>query len=81
MERANKIFDNKDEILNKETTKLLSNDGIKTIKYNNVNPMEGGGGESWILTDPSIVWNPTWKPIHINPRLEKLAPIIPLIHD
>lgn len=81
MERAKKVFDDKDEILNKETTELLSNDGIKTIRYNNVNPMEGGGGESWILTDPYIVWNPTWKPVHINPRLEKLSPIIPLIHD
>lgn len=58
IERSKQYFPNKDVSLNKEATEILSKDGIKTIKYNNNNPYEGGGGESWILTDPTIIWNP-----------------------
>lgn len=81
MEKSKAIFPNKDEILNKEATELLSKDGIKTIKYHNVYATEGGGGESWILTDPSIVWNPTWSPIGVNIDLRNVTPIIPLLHE
>ena len=81
IQKSKTNFQNKDELLNKEATDLLSKDGIKTIKYQNVNPTEGGGGESWILTDPSIVWNPTWKPIGINLDLRRISPSIPLLHE
>lgn len=81
IQRSRADFQNKDEILNKETSDLLSKDGVKTIRYQNVNPTEGGGGESWILTDPSIVWNPTWKPVGINLDFRRISPLIPLIHE
>lgn len=67
--------------LNRETAELLSKEGMRSIKYNNIALSEGGGGESWIITDSSIVWNPTWKSLNFNPRLERLAPIIPFTHD
>lgn len=47
--------------LNQEANDLLSNSGYKVIKYNNVNPMEVGAtdGTSYIVTDPSVFYNPT----------------------
>lgn len=39
---------------NQEATKLFSDNGIKVIKYNNLSTFEGGGGASYMVTDPSI---------------------------
>lgn len=64
---SRQLFKNKDEILNQQTANLLAKDGIKSIKYNNNNRFEVGG-ESWILTEPNKVWNPTWKPINIDTK-------------
>lgn len=44
--------------LNQKANDLLSNNGKKVIKYNNTNQFEGGGGTSYIVTDPSIFYNP-----------------------
>lgn len=41
--------------LNKEAADLLSENGYKVIKYNNANPYEGGGGASYMITDPSVI--------------------------
>lgn len=41
--------------LNKEAAQLLSDEGYKIIKYENVNPIEGGGGLSYAITDPSVI--------------------------
>lgn len=39
--------------LNQEATTLFSNNGKKIIKYINEMPSEGGGGLSYMITDPS----------------------------
>lgn len=44
--------------LNQMASDLLSNNGYKVIKYNNVNPYEGGGGTSYIITDPKVFYIP-----------------------
>lgn len=42
--------------VNQEVSDFLSNNGKKVIKYNN--QVEGGGGTSYIITDPSVFYNP-----------------------
>ena len=44
--------------LNQQAAKIASNNGKKVIKYINTNPSEGGGGVSYIVTDPSVFYNP-----------------------
>ncbi len=44
--------------LNREAAKVASDNGKKVIKYINTNPSEGGGGVSYIVTDPSVFYNP-----------------------
>lgn len=41
--------------LNKEAAQLLSDEGYKIIKYENISPKEGGGGLSYAITDPSVI--------------------------
>ena len=45
--------------INAEAAKILSDNGYKVIKYNNTNPFEGGGGSSYIITDPSVIYQHT----------------------
>lgn len=40
---------------NEKAAKLFSDYGFKTIEYNNTAPIEGGGGTSYIVTDPNAV--------------------------
>lgn len=42
--------------LNSEAAKILSDDGYKFIQYHNT--VEGGGGTSYIVTDPNIFYIP-----------------------
>lgn len=46
--------------LNQEANDILSKNNIKVIKYTNTNPMEvrNGNGISYIVTDPSVFYNP-----------------------
>ena len=46
--------------LNAKTAELLSKEGKKVIKYFNKNLEEGGGGISYIVTDPSVFFTPNW---------------------
>lgn len=41
--------------LNKQAADILSKSGYKVLKYNNANPFEGGGGLSYMITDPSVI--------------------------
>lgn len=41
--------------LNQRANDILSRSGYKVIAYNNSNPFEGGGGLSYMITDPSII--------------------------
>ena len=53
--------------VNSETAKFFSDNGKKVIKYNN--RIEGGGGTSYIITDPSVFYNPqnySWNQIFKN---------------
>ena len=43
---------------NQRANDIFSNNNVKVIKYNNVNPYEGGGGVSYIVTDPSVFYQP-----------------------
>lgn len=45
--------------INAEAAKILSDNGYKVVKYNNVAPLEGGGGSSYIITDPSVIYQHT----------------------
>ena len=45
--------------INAEAAKILSDNGYKVVKYNNVSPLEGGGGSSYIITDPSVIYQHT----------------------
>lgn len=50
------VFDlNYAKELNKQAADILSNSGYKVLKYNNANPFEGGGGLSYMITDPSVM--------------------------
>ena len=40
-------------------TPIISDPGYKTVKYNNTNPFEGGGGTSYFITDPSVIYQHT----------------------
>lgn len=51
-------IENKAIQLNQRANDLLSKNNKKVIKYNNTNPYEGGGGTSYIITDPSVFYNP-----------------------
>lgn len=51
-------FQSKAQRLNQQAAKIASDNGKKVIKYNNANPSEGGGGVSYIVTDPSVFYNP-----------------------
>lgn len=53
-----KEIDEKAVELNTEAANLMSKDGYKVIKYNNVNPVEGNGGTSYFITDPSVFYSP-----------------------
>lgn len=50
------VFDlNYAKELNKQAADILSKSGYKVLKYNNANPFEGGGGLSYMITDPSVI--------------------------
>lgn len=51
-------FQSRAQRLNQQAAKIASDNGKKVIKYNNANPSEGGGGTSYIITDPSVFYNP-----------------------
>lgn len=44
--------------LNQQAAKIASDNGKKVIKYVNTNPSEGGGGVSYMITDPKVFYNP-----------------------
>lgn len=44
--------------LNQQAAKIASDNGKKVIKYVNINPSEGGGGVSYMITDPKVFYNP-----------------------
>lgn len=57
---------NKATRLNQQANNLFSDNGMKVIKYNNMNPHEGGGGISYMVTDPSVFYFPqSYNPIKI----------------
>lgn len=66
---------NYDEVtkINEEAAKFLSDNGKKVIKYHNIEPSEGGGGLSYIVTDPSVFYVPQYSgqfiPIGFSPIL------------
>lgn len=62
--------------LNKQATELFSKNGKKVIKYNNTNPFEGGGGTSYMVTDPNIFHIPGRHSLDVG-KLVKY----PLIYD
>ena len=45
--------------INTEAAQIMSKYGYKTVKYNNTNPFEGGGGTSYFITDPSVIYQHT----------------------
>lgn len=53
--------------LNKKVSDLLSQNGKKIIEYNNRFGTEGGGGTSYIITDPKVIHQPeNWvKPLSL----------------
>lgn len=59
--------------INTEGAKILSDNGYKVIKYNNMNVHEGGGGASYIITDPSVIYQP--KPLPTLDNLYMFRPI------
>lgn len=44
--------------INKRAAEIMSEAGYKVVKYNNTNPFEGGGGTSYFITDPSVIYQP-----------------------
>lgn len=45
--------------INKKAAEIMSESGYKVVKYNNTNPYEGGGGTSYFITDPSVIYQHT----------------------
>lgn len=62
------------EEINAEAAKIMSDYGYKSVKYNNLNSAEGGGGISYYLTDPSILYEHT--PFNTISPIEELENII-----
>lgn len=44
--------------INKRAAEIMSDSGYKVVKYNNTNPFEGGGGTSYFITNPSVIYQP-----------------------
>lgn len=56
--KTSKEIDEKALELNTAAANLMSKNGYKVVKYNNVNPVEGNGGISYFITDPKVFYHP-----------------------